>query len=149
MSRIRGANTGPEIIFRKVLWANGLRYMLRYHLPGKPDLVFVSARLAVFVDGCFWHACPLHATKPKANSAFWRKKLRGNVKRDRVVNSLLQQSGWRVLRFWEHEIEADLRPAVRRVLATVRRKKSWSSVRSKPISHCSSKSRETSRSETF
>ena len=68
----------------------------------RPDFLFPKRRLAVFVDGCFWHACPMHATKPRNNAAFWRTKLAGNQARDRKVNRALRAAGWRVLRIWEH-----------------------------------------------
>ena len=70
----------------------------------KPDFVFRQVRLALFVDGCFWHGCPQHATKPKNNRAFWRRKLSSNKKRDQLVNRALRKAGWRVLRIWEHEL---------------------------------------------
>ena len=70
----------------------------------RPDFVFKEARLALFVDGCFWHGCPKHATKPKNNRAFWRRKLAANKARDRLVNLALRRAGWRVLRVWEHEL---------------------------------------------
>jgi DNA mismatch endonuclease (patch repair protein) len=70
----------------------------------KPDFVFRQVRLALFVDGCFWHGCPKHATKPKNNRAFWHRKLSANKKRDRLVNQTLRRSGWQVLRIWEHEL---------------------------------------------
>jgi DNA mismatch endonuclease (patch repair protein) len=70
----------------------------------RPDFVFRAARLAVFVDGCFWHACPKHATRPKNNRAFWRKKLDTNRIRDRLVNRTLRKLGWKVVRLWEHEL---------------------------------------------
>jgi DNA mismatch endonuclease (patch repair protein) len=75
-----------------------------YRLNGKPDFVFPKLRLAVFVDGCFWHACPQHATKPRSHAAFWRKKLARNQTRDQLVTRMLRQKGWRVLRIWEHEL---------------------------------------------
>jgi len=80
----------------------------RRHQPvfGKPDFVFPKLRVAVFVDGCFWHGCPQHATMPKTNLAFWKKKLASNKARDRLVTRTLRKSGWHVLRIWEH----DLRP---------------------------------------
>jgi DNA mismatch endonuclease (patch repair protein) len=74
----------------------------------KVDFVFRQLRLAVFVDGCFWHACPRHATKPKNNRAFWQQKLGRNKVRDRVVNRALRRAGWRVLRIWEHELARKL-----------------------------------------
>lgn len=71
----------------------------------RPDFVFLKLRLAVFVDGCFWHGCPKHATQPKANARFWRDKIARNQARDRQVNRLLRKLGWRVLRIWEHELK--------------------------------------------
>ena len=70
----------------------------------RPDFVFRKQRTAIFVDGCFWHGCPKHATKPANNRAFWKKKLAGNKTRDRVVNRTLRRSGWRVVRIWEHQL---------------------------------------------
>ena len=70
----------------------------------RPDFVFPKLRLAVFVDGCFWHGCPKHETKPKTNAAFWRKKFATNKARDRLVTRALRREGWRVLRIWEHEL---------------------------------------------
>lgn len=77
---------------------------LRPTLAVRPDFVFPRQKLAVFVDGCFWHACPLHATRPRQNGAFWRKKLTANRERDRRVNRALRRAGWRVLRIWEHAL---------------------------------------------
>jgi DNA mismatch endonuclease (patch repair protein) len=74
------------------------------NLTGKPDFVFRKLKLAVFVDGCFWHGCPKHGTRPKANAGFWLAKINGNRARDRRVNRLLRAKGWRVLRIWEHEL---------------------------------------------
>jgi DNA mismatch endonuclease (patch repair protein) len=87
---------------RTSLWRDGADSRLRLRV--RPDFVFPKLRLAVFVDGCFWHACPLHATKPRHNAAFWRKKLAANKARDRMVNRTLRAQGWRVLRIWEHEL---------------------------------------------
>jgi len=70
----------------------------------RPDFVFPKLRLAVFVDGCFWHCCPLHATRPRNNAPFWQKKLASNVARDKLVTRTLKRAGWRVLRLWEHEL---------------------------------------------
>jgi DNA mismatch endonuclease (patch repair protein) len=77
------------------------RFVITFRV--KPDFVFRQVRLAVFVDGCFWHGCPKHATKPANNRAFWKKKLAGNKTRDRVVNRILRRAGWRVIRIWECE----------------------------------------------
>ena len=108
MSRVKGKNTRIEVDFRKKLWARGLRYRLGYKLLGKPDLVFVSASVAVFVDGCFWHGCPVHGQEPKTNKEFWVEKLRKNKQRDQRVTAELTALGWLVVRFWEHELKKEL-----------------------------------------
>lgn len=112
MSRIKGRNTVPELTLRKALWAKGYRYRLKSNLPGRPDIIFPRQKLAVFVDGCFWHGCPEHAVSPKSNIEFWSRKLGGNIERDGIINAKLASEGWRVLRIWEHEIEADVDSAV-------------------------------------
>lgn len=105
MSRIRGRNTGPEVVIRKMLWALGHRYRINYTLPGKPDIVFTRHRLAVFIDGCFWHRCPMHYHAPATRLEFWEAKIAGNVSRDREINARLAKDGWSVLRIWEHEVK--------------------------------------------
>lgn len=122
MSRIRGSDTGPEIILRKKLWAAGLRYRLKSRVIGRPDLVFPSAKVAVFVDGCFWHGCPQHYTFPKTNAKFWRGKISRNIARDQEVNSQLKSEGWKVLRFWEHELSNNADRCADRILAVVSRR---------------------------
>lgn len=77
-------------------------------LPGKPDIVFTRARLAVFVDGCFWHGCPQHGTNPKSNSEYWTAKLARNRARDAVVTEALEADGWTVIRYWDHDIKDDI-----------------------------------------
>lgn len=116
MSRIRGRDTKPEVLLRKALWETGLRYRLNYKLTGKPDLVFVGKRIAVFVDGCFWHGCPDHCQAPATNKRFWKEKLARNKTRDKDVNEALSAQGWSVLRFWEHDIKENLESCVKRVL---------------------------------
>jgi DNA mismatch endonuclease (patch repair protein) len=120
MSRIRSQETSPEMLLRKALWTAGLRYRLKNKLPGKPDIIFPSAKVAVFVDGCFWHGCPLHGKVPKSNQSFWVKKFTRNIVRDLAASSALSASGWLELRFWEHEIEKELVSCVFRVLQAVR-----------------------------
>jgi DNA mismatch endonuclease, patch repair protein len=105
MSRIRGRDTKPEIHLRMALWSMGLRYRLKSKIIGKPDLVFPGARVAVFVDGCQWHCCPQHWVRPKSNTAFWDRKFDKNRRRDAKVNERLAIEGWKVLRFWEHDVE--------------------------------------------
>ena len=123
MSKIRGTNTAPERALRTALWCEGLRYRLTSRLPGKPDLTFASAKVVVFVDGCFWHACPVHATRPKTNAAFWRAKIARNVERDCEVGSILKSHGWLVLRFWEHEVERSLDKVVARISRAVKKRR--------------------------
>ena len=108
MARVRSRDTRPEMLLRRALWASGRRYRIGVKLPGTPDLAFIGPRLAVFVDGCFWHGCPDHYTAPTENDSFWRAKLERNVSRDRRVDHELAELGWRVLRFWEHEVTRDL-----------------------------------------
>jgi DNA mismatch endonuclease (patch repair protein) len=120
MSRNRGRNTKPEVALRTALHKRGLRYRLhRRDLPGNPDLVFPSARVVVFVDGCFWHGCPLHGAKPATNVEFWEKKLAGNVRRDRKADTALAAAGWHVVRIWEHEIRSQAEAAADKVCAAV------------------------------
>lgn len=120
MSRIRGRNTRPEVIVRKILWSLGHRYRINYSLPGRPDIVFTRPHLAVFIDGCFWHRCPLHYQAPATNPEFWETKIAGNVRRDREVDARLAEGGWSVLRFWEHEVKADPEQVLRAILDRLR-----------------------------
>ena len=105
MSRIKGKNTNPEIIIRKLLYSHGIKgYRIHYDLPGKPDIVFVKKRLAIFIDGCFWHKCPIDFKEPESRKEFWMRKINANVVRDKKVNTALESLGWFVLRFWEHDV---------------------------------------------
>ena len=123
MSRIRARNTKPEIALRAALWSLGLRYRLHYPISGTPDVVFPRQRVAVFVDGCFWHGCPEHSVKPKTNSAFWKDKLEKNVERDRGNEIELAELGWTLVRFWEHEVEQSPNECAARVLALLKRRR--------------------------
>lgn len=107
MRRAGRADTAPEVDLRRLLFASGLRYR-KDHAPivglrTRADVVFVSAKVAVYVDGCFWHGCPDHATWPKNNAEFWRTKIETNRERDRRVGEALAAAGWVVVRVWEHE----------------------------------------------
>ena len=116
MSRIHGKNTSPELKLRKMLWEAGIRgYRVHYKLPGKPDIVFTRKKTAVFVDGCFWHKCPVCFRPPATNAEFWNEKLQKNVERDQRVNRELEELGWTVLRFWEHEIRKTPEDVVERI----------------------------------
>jgi DNA mismatch endonuclease (patch repair protein) len=115
MSQIRGRDTKPEMLLRKALWNMGFRYRVHYKLPGRPDIVFVSKRVVIFIDGCFWHGCPEHMVRPKTNSKFWNTKIQGNIDRDERTSIVLRSEGWTVLRFWEHEVEEELFRVVKKV----------------------------------
>jgi DNA mismatch endonuclease (patch repair protein) len=105
MSKIRGKNTGPEIKLRKLLWSAGIRgYRIHYRLSGKPDIVFTKKKIAIFIDGCFWHKCPTCFQEPETRKDFWMGKIQSNVDRDKIVDAQLKSEGWKIIRIWEHEI---------------------------------------------
>ena len=115
---IRAKNTGPEMVLRRSLSQKKIRgYRLHYKLPGTPDIVFPSGKLAVFVDGCFWHKCPKCFVRPKTRRAFWDKKIKNNTKRDSTVNQLLKKAGWKVLRIWGHAVQRSPESAAGRIIA--------------------------------
>jgi DNA mismatch endonuclease (patch repair protein) len=107
MQSARQRDTKPELELRSALHRRGLRYFVnRAPLPTirrRADIVFPRLRVAVYVDGCFWHGCPLHGTWPKANADWWREKIERNRERDRDTNARLDTAGWHVIRIWEHE----------------------------------------------
>lgn len=116
MRRMPRTSTGPELALRRQLHAAGLRFRVnRRELPGTPDVVLSRAKLAVFVDGCFWHACPDHGTLPKNNRDWWRQKLELNRERDLRKDRALIELGWLPLRFWEHQPIEDMVGAVVRL----------------------------------
>ena len=106
MSRIRGrGNKDTELALVKLFRRHRITGWRRNQpVFGKPDFIFPKLKLAIFVDGCFWHGCPRHATRPKNNRAFWQQKLSANKKRDRLVTRHLRRAGWEVLRIWGHEL---------------------------------------------
>ena len=103
----RGRDTGPELALRRALHARGLRYRVDHPLPfdrrRRADVLFTRAKVAVFVDGCFWHGCPEHGTTPRTNARFWSDKIGRNRARDADTTARLEAAGWVVLRFWEHD----------------------------------------------
>lgn len=104
----RRTDTGPELALRSALHAQGLRFRKDFPIrlstrSVRPDVVFTKSRIAVFVDGCFWHDCPHHGTLPRANREYWKAKLDANRERDQAVDEALRSAGWNVLRFWAHE----------------------------------------------
>ena len=108
MSLVRAhGNKTTEIALAKLFRRNGITgWRRRQAVFGKPDFVFPKRRLAVFVDGCFWHCCPKHASTPKGNRIFWKRKLSANRRRDRIVNRTLRRNGWQVLRIWECSLKS-------------------------------------------
>ncbi|MFD1574250.1 very short patch repair endonuclease [Agromyces cerinus subsp. nitratus] len=118
-------DTTTELAVRRLLHARGLRYRVDYapvaELRRRADIVFTRARIAVFLDGCFWHGCPEHATHPKRNAEYWGPKLAANIERDRDTDRRLEEAGWRVLRFWEHEAPSAVADRISTALTTERR----------------------------
>jgi len=120
----RRTDTKPEVALRRALHRQGYRFRKDYRLDlsggarVRPDIAFTARRVAVFVDGCFWHACPEHGTNPANNVWYWEPKLRRNVERDRAADAALAADGWDVVRIWEHE---PLEAAVTAVLAALTR----------------------------
>jgi DNA mismatch endonuclease (patch repair protein) len=121
MARVRRRDTAPELELRSELHRRGLRYRVDRRplkgVPSRADLVFGPAKVAVYVDGCFWHSCPEHGTMPRSNEAFWQQKLARNRERDATVNEMLATAGWTVVRVWEHE---EIDAAADRVESAVR-----------------------------
>ncbi|MFE6491984.1 very short patch repair endonuclease [Streptomyces sp. NPDC057748] len=134
MSRQASKDTAVELAVRRLLHAAGLRYRVEYPVPGmarrRIDVAFTRAEVAVLIDGCFWHGCPDHATQPKANAEWWRRKLDRNMARDRETTEHLAARGWTVLRFWEHEAPEEVALRVRttverRLAERVKRGREW------------------------
>ena len=123
MSAVKSKDTEPELMLRKALWHTGLRYRKNYkQLPGKPDVVFLRKKVAIFCDGDFWHGhnWAIRALKSLGYSDFWRTKILKNIERDEKNNRLLMEMGWTVVRFWESEIRSNLNECVQRVVDTIR-----------------------------
>lgn len=115
--------TKPELLLRRQLWARGRRYRVAYPAPGLPrrsiDIAFPGKKLAVFVDGCFWHSCPEHSVPVKNNQRWWQAKLTKNVQRDSETTALLERRGWRVMRFWEHISPLEAADAIEQMLIQI------------------------------
>lgn len=117
MARVRGrGNKSTEERLARLFRQAGIKGWRRHlPLPGTPDFVFPKEHLAIFVDGCFWHGCPKHATFPKTRRQFWLKKFTDNQARDHRVNQALRKSGWRVVRIWEHALTKQGEACIRRI----------------------------------
>ncbi|WP_203139307.1 very short patch repair endonuclease [Microbacterium sp. JZ31] len=125
MQAIRRRDTGPELAIRRLLHAAGYRYRCDYRVDVagariRPDIVFTRARVAIFVDGCFWHSCPEHGRTPRVNTDYWEPKLERNRTRDEANTRALEEAGWCVLRIWEHTIAHEALCLVRRAIPTPR-----------------------------
>ena len=122
MSRIRGhGNKDTELALIKLFRQHGITGWRRNQkVFGKPDFLFRRNRLALFVDGCFWHGCPKHCKIPTGNRVFWEKKFAANKTRDRRVNRELRKLGWRVIRIWEHDLSQSADACIRRIAMTAR-----------------------------
>lgn len=126
MRRVRSKDTRPELAVRKILFSTGYRYRVHYKPSAIPigrsniDIAFPGIKLAVFIDGCFWHSCPQHGTIPKANGEWWKEKLTNNHIRDERVADALKAAGWTVLRFWTHETPQAVANAITREIANLR-----------------------------
>lgn len=121
MAHVRQMGTDAELALRREMYRIGLRYRVGYEVLKQPrrvaDVAFPGRKIAVFVDGCFWHGCPEHATWPKRNADFWRQKIEANRQRDADTNARLQANGWTALRFWSHESPVEAAETVSRVVA--------------------------------
>lgn len=124
MAKVRQKDTDAEIAVRQELFGRGLRYRIDYVVLKKPrrvaDIAFPGLKIAIFVDGCFWHGCPMHATWPKQNAEFWRQKIEANRARDADTNARLHEAGWTVLRFWRHESPFDTAAIIARSVAAAK-----------------------------
>ncbi|WP_426501592.1 very short patch repair endonuclease [Streptomyces sp. D54] len=125
MTRQRSRGSAAEVAVRRLLHAAGMRYRVNVPVPGMPrraiDIAFTKAKIAVFMDGCFWHGCPEHATHPKANAQWWRAKLDRNKAQDVETTDHLSADGWTVLRSWEHESPEDVADRVTACVISTRR----------------------------
>lgn len=120
MSRIRSRNTAMEVLFARELRRSRVSFRQHANLLGKPDFVFRKAKTVVFLDSCFWHRCPYHYRHPQSRPEYWGPKIENNVKRDRKTRSEYRRCGWKVFRFWEHQIQNDILGCAEIVVETLR-----------------------------
>lgn len=117
MSRIRSKNTSLEVEFRKLLWKNGMgRYRIHYKLPGKPDIVYVSKKIAVFLDGDFWHGYNWKKLGKVPPRKYWQKKIQKNIDRAKKYNKMLKKDGWKVIRIWEHDVKKNQEKCISKLI---------------------------------
>ena len=123
MSKIKGKNTKPELILRKALWGEGIRYRINNSkVTGKPDISIKKYKLAIFIDGEFWHGYNWSEKKKriKSNREYWIKKIEGNINRDKKNNKELKEAGWTVFRFWEMDVKKNLGKCVDKVMSAIK-----------------------------
>lgn len=125
MSRIRGRDTKAEILLRKFLCRENLKgYRIHRRLPGRPDISYGRYRLAIFIDGCFWHGCPIcKIPLPNSNKLYWHPKLRKNRIRDGITNRSLRRMGWQVVRFWEHEVKEKPSKCIEQIIRLIEKRR--------------------------
>lgn len=121
MRRVKSTGTSLEMLLRRRLWQAGVRYRVVNKVKGKPDIVFHGKRIAIFIDSCYWHGCPIHCRMPSSNQEYWNRKIGRNIARDAEVTKALLEDGWTVIRVWEHQLKDDLEEQVTRILASLQR----------------------------
>lgn len=120
MSSIRGKNTKPEITIRKLLWKVGIRYRIHNKsIYGTPDISIMKNKIAIFIDGCFWHGCKRCYKEPTTNTAFWREKIHNNKKRRLKVRRILKKQGWNVQEFWEHQVNSSPQSVIDSIMQNI------------------------------
>lgn len=115
MSKVKSKNTSLELKLRKELWNRELRYRIHYPIKGKPDVVFPKQKIAVFIDGDFWHGYNWKKLKNNLKNDFWKNKIKNNIKRDKKTNKILKEEGWKVIRFWGHDIHKNLKECIEKI----------------------------------
>lgn len=120
MQNIRSQNTKMELRVRSLLHKKGYRFRIHSDLFGKPDIVFPTKRVTIFLDSCFFHKCPYHYVQPKSNLKYWLPKIEGNVLRDKKVNYVLRKQGWKVLRIWEHQIKKNFDKSIDKIIHSLK-----------------------------
>jgi DNA mismatch endonuclease (patch repair protein) len=120
MAAVRGKDTKPEVMVRQALSAKGYKYKKNYRLGKKTiDIALPKRKVAILVDGCFWHGCPSCYKEPKSNKAYWRHKIDANIHRDKITNRELRRAGWKVIRLWEHELNEDKARSMNKVYLSI------------------------------
>ena len=129
MQSIR-SQSNLENLFTKTLWKHGLRFRKNVKkLKGKPDIAIQKYKIVIFVDSCFWHACPLHFVRPKSNLEYWDKKINRNRERDKEINQYYLEKGWHLKRIWEHEIKTNLEATVDETISFINNAKKHNSIK--------------------